>query len=341
MSASPKTGQAPERSEPSAARRVLYFVIFGAVVIAIVVGAAALLLGDLFGRWNSSPLREPKALAEGVEIVPFLSLNDSRIFPYGIAYGEGEFYLSLFGGNAVRRITPEGTMRFMAQLDAPAALAYLRNTVYVIDYNQVGAFSSGALKAIAADGSLRSVSESPAARGLPLFAGLAADPQGLLYLSHPENGSIWQITLGGTATLLWTAPQVANTRPSPTGLAYNRWDESLFVADSGTGSLYRLVMTESGVESQLLYRQQGFDPRALTIDRQGRLFVAAWQGDNGTLYRYSEADGLVALAEGFRQPTSIVAVENTVYVVNSGTFGLIGGVEVRPPFRVDAVRLPN
>ncbi|MCS6871990.1 MAG: hypothetical protein RML95_14285 [Anaerolineae bacterium] len=341
MSASSKIKQAPEQGEPSAARRILYFLAFSAVVAGIVVGAALLLLNDLFGRWNSSPLREPKALAEGAEIVPFLSLNDKRIFPYGIAYGNGEFYLSLFGGNAVRRVTTDGVMRFMAQLNAPAALAYSRETLYVLDYNQVGAFSTGALKAIAADGTLRNVSESPSARNLPLFAGITADQNGAVYLSHPENGTIWRVTPDGTATLLWTAPPVGNSRPSPTGIAHNRWDDSLIVADSGTGAVYRLSMTESGVESQLLYRQQGFDPRAVAVDVQGRVLIAAWQGDNGTLYRLDEANGLVALAEGFRQPTSVVVVNDMAYVVSSGAFGLIGGVEVQPPFRVDAVRLPN
>jgi sugar lactone lactonase YvrE len=341
VSASSKTDRAAERGEPSAARRVLYFVIFGAVVIGIIVAAAALLLGDLFGRWNSSPLREPKALATDVTIAPFLSLNDNRIFPYGIAYGNGEFYVSLFGGNAVRKVTADGAMRFVAQLDAPAALAFSGNTLYVLDYNQVGAYGSGALKAIAADGTLRNVSDSPAARGLPLFAGLTADKQGNLYLSHPENGTVWRIAPDGAATLFWTAPQVASARPSLTGLAYDRWDDSIIVADSGTGSLYKLITTASGVESQLLYRQQGFDPRALAVDLASRVLIAAWQGDNGTLYRLDATDGLVALAEGFRQPTSVIVVENTAYVVSSGTFGLIGGVEVKPPFRVDAVQLPD
>ncbi len=341
MSAPSKTDQASERGEPSAARRILYFVIFGAVVIGIVVGAAALLLGDLFGRWNSSPLREPKALAQGVTIAPFLSLNDERIFPYGIAYADGEFYLSLLGGNAVRKVTPEGAMRFMAQLDAPGALAYSRGKLYVIDYNQVGAFGTGALKVIAADGTLSNVGDSPSLRGLPLFAALAADGQGTVYLSHPENGSVWRITPDGRATLFWTASSVANARPSPTGLVYDPRSDSVIVADSGTGSLYRLIETETGVEGQLLYRQQGFDPRALALDRQGRLLVAVWQGDNGSLYRFDEANGLVALAEGFRQPTGVVVVDNSAYVVSSGAFGLIGGVEVKPPFRVDAVRLPD
>ncbi|MFQ3536766.1 MAG: hypothetical protein SNJ58_12910 [Aggregatilineales bacterium] len=340
MNVSPKTKQAPERSEPSPARRILYFIIFGAVVIGIVVGAAALLLGDLFGRWNSSPLREPKALAQGVEIVPFLSLNDERIFPYSIAYGDGEFYLSLLGGNAVRKVTAEGAMRFVAQLQAPGALVYDQKTLYVIDYNQVGAYSTGALKAIAQDGTLRNISDSPSTRGLPLFAGLAVG-RGMLYLSHPENGTIWRITPEGSATLFWTAPQVANTRPSPTGLAYDRWNDSLIVADSATGSIYRLITTDRGVESKLLYRQQGFDPRALAVDLQSRVLIAAWQGDNGALYRLDEANGLVALVEGFRQPTSVIIVEGSAYVVSSGTFGLIGGVEVKPPFRVDAVRLPD
>lgn len=341
MSTSSKSKQAVERGEPSAGRRILYFVIFGAVVIGIVVAAAALLLNDLFGRWNSSPLREPKALAQGVTITPFLSLNDRRIFPYSIAYGEGEFYVSFFGGNAVRKVTADGTMRFMAQLDAPAALAFSDKTLYVLDYNQVGAYSSGALKAIAMDGTLRNVSDSPAVRGLPLFAGLTADRSGNLYLSHPENGALWRITPDGTATLFWTAPQVANARPSPTGLAYDRWDDSIIVADSGTGSIYKLITTDSGVESQLLYRQQGFDPRALAVDLASRVLIAAWQGDNGTLYRLDAENGLVALAEGFRQPTSVLVVDNTAYVVSSGVFGLIGGVEVQPPFRVDAVQLPD
>lgn len=337
---STKTDSAAERGEPSAARRVLYFVIFGAVVVGIVVAAAALLLGDLFGRWNSSPLREPKALAPKVTIRPFLSLGDERIFPYGLAYADGEFYLSLLGGSAVRRVTPDGAMRFMAQLDAPAALAYSRRTLYVLDYSQVGAYGTGTLKAIAMDGTLRSVSDSPAVRNLPLFAGLAADAYGNVYLTHPENGTVWHITGDGNATLLWTAPSVANARPSLTGIAYDSENEAIIVADSGTGSLYRLSMAASGVQSELLYRQQGFDPRALAIDGAGRILIAAWQGDNGTLYRLSESEGLVALAEGFRQPTSVLVVDETAYVVSSGTFGLIGGVEAKPPFRVDAISLP-
>lgn len=342
MSASSKANQTPKGSEPSARKRLLYFAAFGGVVIAIVVGAAALMLGDLFGRWNSGTLREPKGLAQGVQVAPFLSLNDTRLFPYGIApSGEaGAFYLSLFGGSAVRQVSADGTMRFFAQLQAPGALAFSGGALYVIDYNEVGALTSGSLKRIAADGTLSNVSESPVARGLPLFAGLVADRSGHLYLTHPENGSVWRITEDGTATLFWGAPQVANTRPSTTALAYDRLSNALIVADSANGTLYRLTIGETA-ESEMIYRQQGFDPRALAVDASGRVLVAAWQGDNGFLYRL-EADGkLVALADGFRQPTSILYREGTAYVVSSGTFGLIGGVEVAPPFRVDAVTLPE
>ncbi|AWN39239.1 hypothetical protein DK427_25615 [Methylobacterium radiodurans] len=103
-------------------------------------------------------------------------------------------------------------------------------------------------------------------------AGLAAVPDGTLYLAHPDRGAITALE-AATGRGLRRLPFAGQ----PFGLAVSRDGRALFVGDWQGNRLVRIDAESGAVEAELAL---GREPAGLVRDAVGRLFVAERGGDS-------------------------------------------------------------
>jgi YVTN family beta-propeller protein len=103
-------------------------------------------------------------------------------------------------------------------------------------------------------------------------AGLAAAPDGTLYLTHPDQRAISAVE-AGTGRVLRRLPFAGQ----PFGLAVSEDGRALFVGDWQGGRLVRIDARSGAVEAEIAL---GPEPAGLVRDRAGRLFVAERGGDS-------------------------------------------------------------
>ncbi len=354
----PARNSSPHATEPQRRRplqRVILFFLAFAFAIALIIGLTGLLIYNSFSR----PRHEGKAVAPGVTIAPFVTLPGEDVFPMGLAAAsDGTFYLTLFGTGAVLRVDAKGATTPLiepGQLKAAsAAVVGPDSALYVMDASSTNPYQAVATlrRVVTSNGSLKveAFGVSPNGNALPIFAQMAFDSAGNLYVTNPAFGEVWQISPSGSSVVWWTAPSVAGTRAQPTGIAFDRARNALVIGDAGTGSVYRLDLGTSSPPGNpyLLYRQPGLELHGLTLDDQGRVLLNAWAHDNGQLIRLEGDGSLTVLAEGFRAPTAIIYQSGKAYIVNSDLlglappllFGLIPSpLQAKPPFTIDVVDL--
>jgi sugar lactone lactonase YvrE len=312
----------------------------GITGVAIVVITGVLLYNALINALNI-PRHEGKSVTGGVKVLPFVSIPDKDVFPMGLAAApDGTFFLGLYGSGAIKKVTPDGALHAWSQLTAVGALALGPDgALYVVDYTAPTALALGHLKRIASDGSVAFFGEALNRSGLPLLAQLAFDAAGNLYVSNPDSGEIWRVTPDGAASPWWLIPPVGEAQARPVGLAYDQGRNALVVADTGTGTIYRVDLSASAPAGSPLYRQAELSVNTVCVDDQGRVLVAIWKNDNGLVSRLENDGTLVTLAEKFREPMALLYRDHKVYVVNSDALGLFGKIQADPPFTVDTIDL--
>ncbi len=332
-------------------RLVVFFLAFSFSIIFIV-----LLTGYLVYNGYKAPRHDSKPVAAGVHVAPFVTLTDGDSFPVGLSgTGNGTFYLTEFGTGAVLKVSPDGTTSAWipphgGQVTAGGAVALGPDgALYAIDYAATDPRSAyGSLRRITPDGKVTSYGSI--ANKLPLFAQLAFDGGGFLYMTDPATAQVWRFDRQGVETRWWAAAAVGNDSALPTGIAYDPTHNAMIIADAGTGTIYRVSIDDKGLASNplVLYRQAGADIKAVTVNDQGQVLMAVWAHDNGQISRL-EADGTITtLADGFRAPSALVQRGSKVYVVNSDLLGLVpplffglveSPVRAKPPFTIDVVDL--
>ncbi|MCC7207283.1 MAG: hypothetical protein IT323_08255 [Anaerolineae bacterium] len=321
-------------------KRLLYFAIFALIILAIVGGTVFLVWNDIQTRLQA-PVREPAAHAEGISISTFVAYDVKRAFPTGLAEdGNGGLIVTLLGTGAVDRVSADGQTANFQQLTAPGAIARGPGGVlYVIDYQAADSRTFGQLKRITPDGQVSYFGDALNEGKLPLFAQLAVDGAGNLYVSHPDAASVWRVTPDGVAALWWSVPPVGGVAGQPIGLAYAAQRNALLVADPGTGSIYSLSLAGGAPVAETLYRQAGLDLRTLAVDAAGVVYTAYWTADNGVLSRLEPDGTLVTLADQFRAPMAILARDTELFIANSGLPAMLTGVSDDPPFTVSRVQV--
>jgi sugar lactone lactonase YvrE len=332
-------------------RRLALLLLALAAAIGVIIGITVLLIYRIPNR----PRHDAKPVAQGVTVAPFVTLTELNTFPMGIAaapdVADG-LYLSLFGTGAILKVDANGspTPVITAQdssITASGAIAVGPDkALYVVDYSSTDLRQSkGTIKRITPDGKVTPFGNVLPNQVLPLWAQMAFDTAGNLYITDPATGEIWQFAPNGTRTVFWNAAPLGGVRGQPTGITYDPARNALVVGDAGTGSIYRLVLTSGSPNVELLHRQTGLDVQAVALDAQGRVLFTAWENDDGKLFRL-EADGApTILADGFRTPTSLVFRGGKIYVVNSDMLGLAPPIlgfipsplQAKPPFTVDVV----
>jgi sugar lactone lactonase YvrE len=327
-------------NKPPLARRIVFFLVLGIMGVAVVVVTGVLLYNAFITALNV-PRHESKPVTSGARVLPFVSIPDKDVFPMGLAAApDGTFYLGLYGSGAIKKVSPDGALRSWGQLTAVGALALGPDgALYVIDYTAPTALALGHLKRIAPDGAVAFFGEALNRSGLPLLAQLAFDAAGNLYVSRPDTGEIWRVTPDGAAAPWWNIPPVGEVEAKPVGLAYDQGRNALVVADTGTGTIYRVDLGADVPAGSPLYRQAQLSVNTVAVDDQGRVLVAIWKNDNGLVSRLENDGTLVTLAEKFREPMALLYRDHKVYVVNSDALGLFGKIQANPPFTVDTIDL--
>lgn len=327
---------------PSLMRRVLYFLVFALVILAIVGITAYAVWNDVNAQYNA-PRHEAKAVADGVSLDRFVTFEEDNVFPMAMSTApDGGFYLSRFGDGTLYKVDAAGALTKWASPGPVGAMQLAPDgSLYAIRYSEASHNAVGNLYHLTADGKVEAMPALPSASGLPLFSQLAVDPAGNVYITDPTGGQIVVYRAGAaTSEILWAAANVNNKRPQVAGLAYDPVEKGLLVSDVDNGSIYRVGLDGKG--DSLLYRQTGLDVRVISVDAEGNIFLLAWEGDGGILYLYRKDGTLQKIADQFRSPSALVLRADKAYVVNSDAPGMLksnGLLQPRskPPFTIDVI----
>ena len=234
-----------------------------------------------------------------------LGVNARFSTPSGLALdAAGNLYVADTGNDAIRRITPDGTVSTVAGPDAglngPVGVAIdPGGRVIVADtYNDriVAVEPGGILRPIAGDG--HSGVEQEAAASFDTPSGVGVDPAGNIYVADTGNGAVRVIAPDLTVSTL----PISSADRRPLGVAASS-DGALFVADARG---YVLEITSAGGERIVAGSARGF------------------------------ADGMGPDAR-FRAPTGIAVIAPGRLVVTDRRNGLVrlvaarSRIEVRPP----------
>ena len=168
--------------------------------------------------------------------------------------------------------------------------------------------------------------------GAPAPNAFAFDRQGNLYVSDSFQGAIFRIEQVGSCTLPCAATTLAHDPLLATagfppfganGLAFNRDDSVLFVANTGDDRVLKLDMASAKI-SVFAESLNGAD--GIAFDRLGRLWVAANQNDevvaldaNGRpIMRLGKFEGIGhdGAPQGLLFPASPVIVGDAMFVTN-------------------------
>ncbi|HWR50279.1 MAG TPA: hypothetical protein VN428_04180, partial [Bryobacteraceae bacterium] len=165
-----------------------------------------------------------------------VSATSARLLqPRDLAFdGEGNLYISDFGGHRVYRVTPSGVI-------APIA----------------GAGVAGRVGEVDSIPALLVPLDSP--------AGLAVDPFGRLFIADSENGLIRVVANGLLSTVRGTADRIGR----PVALAINA-QGVLHAASKSGGIVARFSVAAGAVASQ----PDVFEPRGLAFAPNGTLYIA-------------------------------------------------------------------
>ena len=346
----------PPIQETEPRRPVLRIILFVLAMTGAIVTITAL---TVFLIYNSlkAPRHDAKAASLGITVTTYLSFPEDNIYPIGLALApDGSFYLTQFGTGALLKadlqgkVTPVNTAN--TSIKAPGSVAVAADgSIYVVDYSSSNPNKSvGTLKRIAADGSVILLN-TPNGKALSLFAQLAFDAAGNLYVTSPSTAEIWRFDPSGSGRVWWAVPPLGSVASQPTGIAFDSAKQALIVGDAGTGTIYQVSIGADGTagNSVVLHRENDLEVQGVAIDERGRILFTDWQHDNGRLSRLESDGKLTLLADGFRAPTALVYRDSKAYVVNSDLLGLaqvLGGsvpspLKARPPFTIDVVSIGN
>lgn len=321
------------------------------LLLALAIGAALIVAMTWFVI-GSAPRSQAVATAPGISIAEFAALPDDDAYPAALAIdAAGTLYTGSYQSGALWSISPAGDVReipgsrerigSVSGLDwAPDGALYILDRIAPLD-------AQGAAVWRVVDGELASLF----AIAYPSFsAGLlpddiAVDSAGRIYISdrlgHVLRYSAEGEPLGSRSQAYWW---LAPCRDSCeiTGLAYDRANDTLLIADPAGEAVYRVAITDGTARetSQLLRgaaqkRDYGFD--GITLAPGGDIFIALL---NWNRVARLEAGQLVTLAQDFRGASDVAfdPGRGRLYVTNWNQFSLAFGTRPQLPFAIDVIQ---
>lgn len=305
---------------------------------------------------GSAPRSQAVALAEGVRVAEFAALPDDDAYPAALAIdADGTLYSGSYQTGALWSISPAGDVREIRgsreRIGSVTGLDIAPdNRLYILD--RIAPLNAeGAVVWRYAKGELDRLFEIQAAAffGNVLPDDIAVDSAGRIYISD-RLGHVLRYSAAGEpmgeepmsengAAYWWLAP--CNKQCEITGIAYDRANDALLIADPAAEAVYRVKITDgSAGDSATLIRaaeeksDYGFDGIALSPSGNIYLALLNWNRVAGL-----EAGELVMLAKDFRGASDIAydAARDRLYVTNWNQFGLAFGTRPQLPFAIDVI----
>ena len=121
----------------------------------------------------------------------------------------------------------------------------------------------------------------------PGLDGLTIDTAGNVYVTDAHAGINWKVGKDGGAGTAWVmSPLLKPNRPPPpigaNGLAFNRKQTALFVANTANDTIVKIPLGSSGLEPgtpEVFVNRAGGGPDGLIIDEEDNLWVACNQSN--------------------------------------------------------------
>jgi len=323
-------------------RIVVFILIFGGVLMALIAITAALILLTL----NSGGSQPAVALREGVTVREFMTLPDNDAYPAAVAISpDGVVFTGSYVTGAIWAADSAGNViEIPGTRDSIGAVSGLTfapdGTIFVVDQLDSDVRTlGGALKSIKVDGTISDFATIDDERGFVLPDDIALDSQGRVYVSDRGRGEIWRFDADGSGGLAWWTPPAAEgeTRHVPTGLAYDAVNDAMIVTDSNLNVIYRVAVADASAEAIYTHGSRDFAPGldGVAVTPDGVIYVAA-TAQNGVV---TLKDGKLEYVAGqFRSPSDVDYRDGKIYVANFDSFSLVvSAVTPRLPFAIDEI----
>jgi len=302
---------------------------------------------------GAAPRSQAVAIADGIRVAEFTVLPDDDAYPAALAIdGDGTLYTGSYQSGALWSISPAGAVQEIAgareRIGSVTGLDVAPDqTLYILD-RIAPLKAEGAAVWRYADGDLHRLFEIRAESfyGNVLPDDIAIDIAGRVYISD-RLGHVLRYSAAGEplgrrgGAYWWVAP--CSERCEITGIAYDRANDALLIADPAAEAVYRVQITDdSAGDSVSLLRgadqksDYGYD--GITLSPSGAVYLALL---NWNRVARLEAGELVMLAKDFRGASDIAygAARDRLYVTNWNQFGLAFGTRPQLPFAIDVIDL--
>ncbi len=322
-------------------RRLVFFLIFGGILMALV--AVTWLLANQ--AINGGQRVTSYAFLPGATVAEFAALPDDDAYPAAVAAApDGTIYTGSFATGAIWSITPEGVVSEVpGSRDAVGALMGIAvapdGSLLVVDQLDTDPRSAGGKVLRLADGAATTFADV----GFTAPNDITLDAAGHVYVSDPGSNQVWRFDADGSNGAVWWVPPAqasGEQRRAITGLAYDPLRDAIVITDPELNDIFRVSLADNS--SELIYhhgdRQNppGFDGATVTPD--GTLYVAAL-GQNGIV---QVDDGkLDYIAGHFRGASDVEFVApDYLYVTNfDQTSIVLPIVHAQLPFALDRIEL--
>lgn len=322
-------------------RLLVYLLLFGSTALLLIVISVGVLLVII----NNSERPRGRGVADGVTVRQFVVLPDDDAYPASVAAApDGSVYTGSYVSGALWRIAPDGSVSEIpgtrGVLGAVSGLTLGPDGALYAVYLRDAALTmiGGGVVRVAPDGQITAFAEPDG--GFLLPDDIALDAQGRVYVTDRGRRAVLRFAPDGSSGAVWWTPSAPrDTRPAPTGLAYDARSDTLIVTDSHLDEIYRLSLDGQVIETLYAHGGQpnapGFD--GVTVAPDGAVYAAALAQNRVV---HVTAGSLITLAEGFRGVNDVTYHDGRLYATNFDSFSLvIPAIRPRLPFALDVIEL--
>ncbi len=324
-------------------RRLVFFVIFGAILL-LLLGVSFVLVS---GALNNNGVRATSVpLISDVTVSQFAALPDDNSYPESVAVApDGSIYTGSYVTGAIWKITPDGQVSEVAGtrdgIGAAMGIAVAPDdSLLVVDQLDTDPRSAGGKVVRVQDGKVTTFADP----GFVAPSDIALDATGRVYVTDSGKNQVWRFDADGSnGTDWWNSPVTAsNGSPTPalTGLAYDAQTDAIIVTDGELNEIYSVSVKDA--KETILYANADPDHPAgfngATVTPDGTIYVAAL-GQNGVA---KVDNGKLAYIAGLFRGSSDVAfaAPNHLYVTNFDQSSIvIPMVHPHLPFAIDVIDL--
>lgn len=341
-----------------AQRRLIFFMIFGGILLALI-GVTAFLVGTAVNGSRQTAV----SLVDTVSVRQYAALPDNDAYPAAVAVApDGTVYTGSYATGAVWSIDAAGVVTEIPDtretLGAVAGLTVAPDgSLLVVDQIDTDPRTSGGAVARVTFGDGGAVDAiyalPPTDDGFIAPNDIVTTPDGLIYVTDSGSNQLWRFNADGSGGDVWWVPPVTpDAQIAITGLAYDGITNALIITEPELGVIYRAALPSGDTTTLYEHRgapnSPGFDGAAVGAD--GSLYVAAL-GQNGVVRILpatpDDTDltdgygGLEYIAGLFRGSSDVAfRAPNQLIVANFDQSALVLPlVEPELPFALDVIEL--